>query len=138
LKPALRRHHAVSGIDPKYDPVRELLTKRIEPFRRLKRPCADHHSLESPGKSASNLIFSPQSAAKLARYATGPHDGLDTLGIHGPAIAGAIQVHQVEKRRSLFDPQPRHGRRVIAKNGLLLVVSLPQPDAASAANVDGR
>jgi hypothetical protein len=84
------------------------------------------------------MLFGTEPAAKLTRDACGLNDPLNAVLVDRMPFLGAIQVHNVEKGRSLIHPCPGHGRGIAAIDGFLSVVSLPQSYALPAANIDGR
>ena len=89
-------------------------------------------------KGLGNVLLGAQAAAELARHAGRLDDPADAVAIDRPAVAGPVEVHEMEKLRPLADPALRHGGRVVAEDGFLRVVALPQPDALAASQVDGR
>ena len=54
------------------------------------------------------------------------------------ALAGAVQIDEVQMLGALLDELPGHGGRIVGEDGLLLVVALPEPDALAAAQIDRR
>ncbi len=54
------------------------------------------------------------------------------------ALAGAVQIDQVEVLGPQGDPVPCHGGRVLAEDGFPLVVALLEADAFPPAQVNGR
>src|SRR5262249_20785393 len=74
---------------------------------------------------------------ELARDAGRAHDGPHAVAVDGPALAGAVEVDHVKVGRAGAGPPLRHGGGVVAEDGLLRIVALPQPHAAAAAQVDG-
>ena len=65
-------------------------------------------------------------------------DGADAGEIRRLALAGAVQIDQVQMFGPQGDPMPGHGGRVVAEDRLLLVVALLEADALPAAQVNCR
>ncbi len=84
------------------------------------------------------MFFLPQPAAELTGHAGCLHDGADTGPIDRLALAGAIEIDEMQIGRALGHPAPRHGGGVVAEDGFLSVVALAKTHALAAAQVDGR
>ena len=65
-------------------------------------------------------------------------DRPNSLDIDGPARLGAVEVDQVDPGGSFRLPVCGHRRGVVAENRLLVVIPLPEADAAPSPQVDGR
>ena len=89
-------------------------------------------------KHARDRLFVANAAAQLAGHIDGRDDLANRLEIGRAAVAGAVEIDQVQALGPLADPVPGHRRRVVAEDRFALVVSLPQADALAAAQVDRR
>ena len=65
-------------------------------------------------------------------------DRLDGGQVPRLALAGTVQIDQVQLPAPEADPVPGHGGRVLAEDRLLLVISLPEADAFPPPQVDRR
>ena len=83
------------------------------------------------------MLFRAEPAAELARNAGRLNDLLNALLVDRMPFFSPVQIDDMEKGRSLVHPCPSHGRWIIAVDGFLGVVSLPQSHTLPAANVDG-
>src|SRR5262249_3990315 len=128
---------AALGINAKDDLMRKLLCDLCKPRLVTQRPRADDDALDAPAEHQGNIRVSTQPAAQLTRHAGLADDALNAIAVDRPALFGAVEIDDVQKRRPLVDPAPRHGGGIGAEDRLLSVVPLPQAHALAAADVDG-
>ena len=77
----------------------------------------------------ADRLLAADAAAQFAIDADRLDDRADAGEVYQPAVAGAVQIDQVQVLGPLGDPMPRHGGRVLAENGFPLVVALLEADA---------
>ena len=110
-----------------------LAPNRIEQSAR-----AENYSLDAPAERFGDVILIPQTAAKLTRDAGRLHDAPHTVAVYRMSLARAVEIDQMKKGCSLLAPVPRHGGGIVAEDGFLSIIALPQPHALAAAQIDGR
>ncbi len=99
---------------------------------------AEDNALDSPAECFRQVRFASQTTAQLTGDTRGRDDPSHTFAVDGPAGARTIEVHKMEILRALLDPAAGHGCRVVAEDGFLIVVALPESDALPAPEVNGR
>jgi hypothetical protein len=53
-------------------------------------------------------------------------------------LTGAVEIDEMKRICSLLNPTTRHGGGIVAEDGFLSVIALPQPYALAASQIDGR
>jgi hypothetical protein len=85
-----------------------------------------------------DVLFRPQSTSELAGNACRLNDSPYAGAVYRPALFGSIEVNEVQIVRTLTNPAAGHGGGIVAEDRFLVIIALPQPDALSAAQVNGR
>src|SRR5262249_53789143 len=132
------RDAPLPGVDAEHHLTGEPPADALEPAGVFERTRADDDPGHAPGERLRDVGLGPQPAAELAGDAGGPDDAAHTLAVDGAPLAGAVQVHDVQRFRPLPDPAAGHGGGVAAEDRLPGVVPLPQPHTLAAPQVDGR
>ena len=87
-------------------------------------------SRSRPKSSSSRIVcFAADAAAQLAGTPDRLDDGADAGKIARSAVAGAVEIDQVEACGPQGHPVSRHGGRIFAEDGFPLVVPLLEADA---------
>ena len=109
----------------------------MEPIRRPQGTGADYHSFYAPCQRGFDIVVAPQSAPKLARYSARFDDCANAVAINRLSSFCSIQIYEMQPLSALFNPPVSGCRRIVAENGFLGIVALPQPHTFSAAQVNG-
>jgi hypothetical protein len=99
---------------------------------------ADHCACHSCIEQASYGVARTDTAADLQGGPARPGEVRDRAGVALRAIAGPVQVDDVNEARAQRDVLVQHGRRLGGIDGLRVEASLEEPDAASVAEIDRR
>ena len=136
--PALDRDGARAGVDRDHDPLAALVGKRLDQRRVGERRRAQDRAAAPAASTASTSVAwrspPPACTGTLDRRA----DPLELLDVDRCPLAGAVEVHDVQRLRALVDPPPRRLARVGVERGLALVVALDEAHGPPAADVDRR
>src|SRR5262249_4997587 len=135
VQPALRGDLAVAGVDADGDAPGEAAAQGGAPLRGLQGAGAEDDAGHAPRPGLLDVLVGPQAATELARPPGGGDDGADAVSVDRPALAGAVEIDEVEVGGALPDPAAGHLGGVVAEDGLPGVIALPQPHAPPAAQV---
>ena len=134
--PARNRGLAGAGVDGDDQIVRAGGQRGGEEARVAERGGAEDDSRDADCAVAGDGFGVAHAAADLHGDAEGG-DSLDSVGVHGPPLARAVEIDDVQPLRALFDPAARGVGGVLIEDGLAVVIALGEAHAASAADVDG-
>src|SRR5262249_55987937 len=124
VQPAVGGDLAVAGVQAEDDAVRKGLAHGGAPGRILEGACAQDNTHHAPAQGPFNVFLGANAAADLTVHAGGLHDSCDGGAVDRPALAGAVEVHEVQELGALRDPAPGHGGGVGVVDGLTGVVAL--------------
>ncbi len=124
-----------SSADP--DPLAAGLHHRLEGIGVREGRRADHHPVGSRAERFGDGLDGAQPAPVLDRHAGSAAIRSSWLEVHGPALAGPVEVHQVQPPRPLVHPPAGGVERV----GVVLLappeVALLEAHRLAAEHVDG-
>ena len=138
VQPAVGGREAVAGVDAQRQFAGILPAGVAKPLRVDERGSADDEPRQAEIEQLPNRLLVADAAAKLALDVDRCQDFLDARQIDRQPLARPLQIDNMQVASAGVGKSPRHGRWIIGKDGLLLVVALPQPDAFSTAKIDRR
>ena len=131
-------HFPAAGVDAQGQPLRELAAHVTKPLGPPDGQRADHQAAEAQIEQLANGLFVANATAQLA----GEVHGLDDRGGDGVvprlALAGAVEIDEVQVAGPPFGPLPRNGDSIVAENRFTLVVALLETDTFASTQVDCR
>ncbi len=136
--PALDGDAALACVDAQADAAGETPAHGLAPRRIEQGARAEDDALDAPAERLGDVFFAAQAAAELAGHAGGLHDAAHAVAVDRMALAGAVEIDEVQILGPLFDPATSHGGRIVAEDGFLRVIALPQPHTLAASQIDGR
>ena len=114
LLPALYGNHTVFCIHTGYNTVRsKVFYQLLHKFRPLYGAGTDDASGNAEIQHIFYRFCAADTAAKLNRYGNTGYNGPDGILVHGMSGQRSVQIHNVEKRRPLADPELCHVSRGI-------------------------
>ena len=97
---------------------------------------ADHHAGRAGIEQAGRSLHAANSAAYLNRDRQTPGDGCNRGEVGWVARVRSVQIDDVQALSALSLPSFGDTQRIVGEDRLLVIVSLVQPDAVAAAQVD--
>ncbi len=138
LKPAVGRHFPVAGVDPQDQPPGKLPAHVAKPIGLPDGQRADHQAAKAQVEQFANRLLVANAPAQLTGDVYGLEDrGHDRL-VPRLAVAGAVEIDEVEATGPPIGPALRHGDSILAKNRLAIIVALLEAYAFTPTQVDCR
>src|SRR5262249_29646782 len=122
-EPALGGDPAAAGVDAQRHPAGGPVAHALAPVGVLQRAGAEDHAIGPPAERLLDVLLGADAAAQLAGDAGGGDDAADAVAVDRSALAGAVEIDEVEVPSALLDPAPGGAGGVAVEDGLPRVVA---------------
>jgi hypothetical protein len=139
FQPTIRDHSAVLRIEPQDDLTGKATAKDLEPSRVFQGARANNDPSHAPRQGLGDVLRGAQTTAELTGTSRRRGDDpANTVAIDRPTFFRSVEINEMQPGSAALDPATGHGSGVVAEDRFLRIVALPQTNAATASQVDGR